>query len=74
MKSIVFTIVNDALFSSKISDVDVSRLRPTSNSFNGQISIKTTSDEIINLHGDFSVFDFLKEYGFVLHTKLFLKP
>ncbi|MDP2089822.1 MAG: hypothetical protein Q8J84_10535 [Flavobacteriaceae bacterium] len=73
MKSIVYSVVNEALYNSKISEVDVSGLRPTTKSFNGQISLKTISNEIINFNGDFDVFDFLKEYGFVIHTKLFLK-
>lgn len=74
MKSIVYTIINDALFNSKISDVDVSGLRSTTHSFNGQVKLKTTNNETLNFNGDFDVFDFLKEYGFVIHSKLFLKP
>lgn len=74
MKSIVYTIVNDALYNSKISEVDVSGLRCTTKSFNGQVSLKTISNEILNFNGDFDVFDFLKDYGFVIHSKLFLKP
>jgi hypothetical protein len=74
MKSIVFTIINDALYNSKISDVDVSGLRSTTNSFNGQVKLMTTNNEVLNFEGNFDVFDFLKEYGFVIHSKLFLKP
>ena len=74
MKSIVYTIVNEPLFNSKILEVDLSDLHSTTKSFKGKIEIKTISEEIINFYGDFDVFDFFKEYGFVLHTKLFLKP
>jgi hypothetical protein len=74
MKSIVHTIINDALYNSKISEVDISGLRSTTKSFNGQVKLKTINNEILNFEGDFDVFDFLKEYGFVIHSKLFLKP
>lgn len=74
MKSIVYTIVNESLFHSKIVDIDLSDLRPSTKSFQGKIEIKTISEETINFYGDFDVFDFFKEYGFILHSKLFLKP
>ncbi len=74
MKSIVCTIINDTLFNSKIAEVDVSGLKATTKSFNGQITIKTLNQETLYFDGDFDVFDFLKDFGFVIHTKLFLKP
>ena len=74
MKSIVCTIANETLYYSKVVEVDVSGLRCTTNSFNGQIILKTIEDTTLNFDGDFDVFDFLKDYGFVIHTKLYLKP
>ena len=74
MKSIVCTIVNETLFNSKIAEVDVSNLRCTTKSFNGQVILKTVEDKTLNFDGDFDVFDFLKDFGFVIHTKLYLKP
>lgn len=74
MKSIVYSIINDSLFHDKICDVDTSHLTATTKSFKGQLVIKTKEDQTINYYGDFDVFDFLKEYGFILHSKLFLKP
>lgn len=73
MKSIVCTVVNEPLFNSKIVEVDLTELRCTTKSFNGRIIIKTIEDKILNFDGDFDVFDFMKDFGFVIHTKLFLK-
>ncbi|GEM_PF-6494273 len=74
MKSIVYSIINESLFNSKICEVDTTKLTSSTKSFKGQLVIKTKEDETINYYGDFDVFDFLKEYGFILHSKLFLKP
>lgn len=74
MKSIVYSIIDESLFSSKLSEVDTTQLTSTTKSFKGQLVIKTKEDKTINYYGDFDVFDFLKEYGFILHSKLFLKP
>lgn len=73
MKSIVCAVVNETLFNSKIVEVDLSNLRCSTKSFNGQIIIKTIENKTLNFSGDFDVFDFLKDFGFVIHTKLYLK-
>lgn len=62
---LTYKVTDPELFSSKVADVDIEQVR----GMEWNIAIELTNGKVKEIQGEFSVYDFEEEYGFLIVKK-----